>query len=86
MAEEMVVKIKSKGGKFEYDISPEEHFLLLTVGIAILRFQDFENLLITILVALDGDAKELTLDNIDSVFEKLEKHTFGRLNGLLNQT
>lgn len=81
----MTVAINALGGKYEYDISAEEHFLLLNVGLAMLRFQHFEALLIAILSSFDKSTEKLTLDNIDTLFDKYKKHTFGQLNLLMQK-
>ncbi len=66
-------------------MSPEEHLLFLTVGMAIAKAQHFENLVATILFSLSPKAAGVTLENYDELIQDLDKKTLGQLKNLMKE-
>lgn len=80
-----MVKIKTENYEFDFDMSPLEHLLFVTVGRAMTRIQNFEDIVATILCSLSPQAENITLENVDDVMGKLDSKTLGKLIGLMKQ-
>jgi hypothetical protein len=81
--EKTVVIIENEKHKFGFDVTPGQHILFITIGMAITRIQNFEGLVAVILCSLETSEEEITMDNVDDYVAKFDDKTLGYLVRLM---